>query len=93
MLRVRGGFPLVLWVPSDVPAALPFTSGCMAVIPINKTQWMRCKGAEIKIALANSSSAFRKINLSEVREKLEKPPFTFECTYSFGADCCSSGAL
>lgn len=29
----------------------------------------------VKIALANTSSAFRKINLSEVPEKLEKPPY------------------
>lgn len=49
--------------------------------------------AIVRSAPANTSSAFRKINLSEVPEKLEKPPYTSECTYSFGADCRSSGAL
>lgn len=35
-----------MWVPSNTPAALPFTSAYVAVIPIKKRQWMCWKAPE-----------------------------------------------
>lgn len=46
LLKYVAFFCLILWVPSNTPAALPFTSCYMAVIPISKTQWMCWKVAE-----------------------------------------------